>query len=179
MLPSEKCCNTLPHWGVKIPQGFIITVAGYTRFIRFNKLEERIQQLMEAVKADDMASLQQSGAAVRLLITRCPFPPEMIDLISDAYDHLSDQYKQLSADVAVRSSATAEDLPDASFAGQQDTYLNVKGIDQLLESVKRCFASLSPTGPSVTGSALGTTILKQASPYVYKKWCGPISELRV
>ncbi len=128
--------------GVKIPQGFIITVAGYTRFIRFNKLEERIQQLMEAVKADDMASLQQSGAAVRQLITGCPFPPEMIDLISDAYDHLSDQYKQLSADVAVRSSATAEDLPDASFAGQQDTYLNVKGIDQLLESVKRCFASL-------------------------------------
>lgn len=128
--------------GVKIPQGFIITVAGYTRFIRFNKLEERIQQLIEAVKPDDMASLQQSGGAVRQLITRSPFPPEMIDLISDAYDHLSDQYKQLCADVAVRSSATAEDLPDASFAGQQDTYLNVKGIDQLLDSVKRCFASL-------------------------------------
>jgi len=128
--------------GVKIPQGFIITVTGYTRFIRFNKLEEKIQQLIEAVKPDDIASLQQSGAAVRKLITRSPFPPEMIDLISDAYDHLSDQYKQLCTDVAVRSSATAEDLPDASFAGQQDTYLNVRGLDQLLDSVKRCFASL-------------------------------------
>lgn len=128
--------------GVKIPQGFIITVTGYTRFIRFNKLEEKIQQLIEAVKPDDIASLQQSGAAVRQLITRSPFPPEMIDLISDAYDHLSDQYKQLCTDVAVRSSATAEDLPDASFAGQQDTYLNVRGLDQLLDSVKRCFASL-------------------------------------
>ncbi|AXY72894.1 phosphoenolpyruvate synthase [Paraflavitalea soli] len=128
--------------GVKIPQGFIITVAGYTRFIRFNKLEERIRQLIEAVQPDDMASLQQSGAAVRQLISRSPLPPEMIDQISDAYDHLSDQHKQLCTDVAVRSSATAEDLPDASFAGQQDTYLNVRGLDQLLESVKRCFASL-------------------------------------
>lgn len=128
--------------GVKIPQGFIITVTGYTRFIRFNNLEERIQQLVHSIKQDDIASLQQTGATVRQLITRCPFPPEMIDLISDAYDELSEQYRQLCTDVAVRSSATAEDLPDASFAGQQDTYLNVKGIDQLLQSVKHCFASL-------------------------------------
>lgn len=128
--------------GVKIPQGFIITVAGYTRFIRFNNLEERIQEIMQSIKSDDIASLLQGGAAIRQLITRSPFPPEMIDQISDAYDELSERYKQICTDVAVRSSATAEDLPDASFAGQQDTYLNVKGIGQLLESVKRCFASL-------------------------------------
>lgn len=128
--------------GVRIPQGFIITVTGYTRFIRFNNLEEKIRHIIGTIKEDDIASLQQAGAMVRELITRSPFPPAMIDQISDAYDALSDQYKQLSTDVAVRSSATAEDLPDASFAGQQDTYLNVKGIDQLLYSVKHCFASL-------------------------------------
>lgn len=128
--------------GIKIPQGFIITVAGYTRFLRFNKLEAQIQQLMQSIRPDDIASLQQGGAAIRQLIVRSPLPPEMIDQISDAYDELSERYKQVITDVAVRSSATAEDLPDASFAGQQNTYLNVKGIDQLLDSVKRCFASL-------------------------------------
>jgi pyruvate,water dikinase len=128
--------------GIKIPQGFIITVAGYNRFLRFNNLETRIRQMIEAIQPEDMASLQQGGAAIRQLITRSPFPPEMIDMICDAYDQLSMQYKQLLADVAVRSSATTEDLPDASFAGQQDTFLNVRGIDQLLESIKNCFASL-------------------------------------
>lgn len=132
----------LSHLGIRIPQGFIITVAGYTRFIRFNKLEDRIQEVMGSINPDDMASLQQGGAAIRELIICSPFPPEMIDLIQDAYEQLSALYKQPYTDVAVRSSATAEDLPDASFAGQQDTYLNVKGIDALLESVKRCFASL-------------------------------------
>jgi pyruvate,water dikinase len=128
--------------GVKIPQGFIITVEGYTRFIRFNNLEAKIKQLVEGIEPDNIGSLQQAGARVRHLIIQCPFPPQMIDQISDAYDALSEKYQQVMADVAVRSSATAEDLPDASFAGQQDTFLNVRGITQLLESVKHCFASL-------------------------------------
>lgn len=128
--------------GIRIPQGFIVTVQGYHKFLRFNKLEAMIHRHIDTIIPDDIASLQSAGAAIRQLIHRSPFPPEMIDQLSDAYDALSDQYKELCTDVAVRSSATAEDLPDASFAGQQDTYLNVKGIDQLLTSVKHCFASL-------------------------------------
>jgi pyruvate,water dikinase len=128
--------------GVKIPQGFIITVEGYNQFIRFNKLDAKIRQLIGDIQPDNIASLQQAGAQVRQLIINSPFPTSMIDGINDAYEQLSDLYKELVTDVAVRSSATAEDLPDASFAGQQDTYLNVRGITQLLESVKHCFASL-------------------------------------
>ncbi|MDF2193277.1 phosphoenolpyruvate synthase [Paraflavitalea sp. CAU 1676] len=138
---GEMLQNLTPL-GVRIPQGFIVTVAGYNRFLCFNKLNDRIHELIDNIKTDDIASLQENGAAIRKLICRCPFPAEMIDQISDAYDLLSDQYKQICTDVAVRSSATAEDLPDASFAGQQDTYLNVRGIDQLLDSIKHCFASL-------------------------------------
>ncbi|WP_276483371.1 phosphoenolpyruvate synthase [Paraflavitalea pollutisoli] len=128
--------------GVRIPQGFIITVHGYNKFIRFNKLEVLIGDQLATIIPDNIASLQAAGAAIRQMIHRSPFPPEMIDQISDAYDELSELYKELCTDVAVRSSATAEDLPDASFAGQQDTYLNVRGIDQLLTSIKHCFASL-------------------------------------
>lgn len=128
--------------GIRIPQGFIITVHGYHRFLHFNKLEERIGQHIDAIVPEDIPSLQAAGAAIRQLIHRSPFPADMIDQISDAYDTLSDQYRELCTDVAVRSSATAEDLPDASFAGQQDTYLNIRGIDQLLTAVKDCFASL-------------------------------------
>ncbi len=138
---GEMLQNLTPL-GVRIPQGFIVTVAGYNRFLCFNKLNDRIHELIDNIKTDDIASLQENGAAIRKLICRCPFPAEMIDQISDAYDLLSDQYKQICTDVEVRSSATAEDLPDASFAGQQDTYLNVRGIDQLLDSIKHCFASL-------------------------------------
>ncbi len=94
----------------------------------------------------------------------------MIDLISDAYEQLSIRYKQPWADVAVRSSATTEDLPDASFAGQQDTYLNVKGMDQLLDAVKRCFASLFTDRTISYRQGFGYDHLKIGLSVCVQKW---------
>src|SRR5258708_16335239 len=89
-----------------------------------------------------MESLRRAGLRVRQLIRNCKFPPALSAAISEAYQGLSAQYDQTDTDVAVRSSATAEDLPDASFAGQQETYLNVRGPAALMDSVRNCFASL-------------------------------------
>lgn len=134
--------SNLSGLGIKIPEGFVITVDGYRTFCRFNQLESQIEELINKIDHDSVESLRRGGLQVRQLIRNSKFPPELSQLIIDAYHQLSSRYDQETTDVAVRSSATAEDLPDASFAGQQETYLNVRGAAALMDSVRNCFASL-------------------------------------
>ncbi|MEL7356611.1 MAG: phosphoenolpyruvate synthase [Cyanobacteria bacterium J06560_6] len=132
--------------GVRVPTGFATTAYAYRHFIRTAGLEEKMRFFFESLDTKDLGSLRQCGQSVRNLILETPFPPELEDAISKAYLNLCgrtpSQNHSHSLDVAVRSSATAEDLPDASFAGQQETYLNVHGVTGVLEACHKCFASL-------------------------------------
>lgn len=128
--------------GVKIPQGFVVTVAAYREFLRYNNLESTIRHIISTLDPDNIESLRRCGQQIRLLLQNGRFPKEMSALIIGAYEKLSSDYHQEYTDVAVRSSATAEDLPDASFAGQQETYLNVRGPATLMDAVRNCIASL-------------------------------------
>jgi pyruvate, water dikinase len=127
--------------GIRVPNGFATTAHAYRVFLHESGLDEKIPQILSGMNVSSIASLQHHGALVRHLILDSPIPDALSHAIVDAYHHLSKQRGTL-ADVAVRSSATAEDLPTASFAGQQETYLNVRGQASLLESCRRCFASL-------------------------------------
>lgn len=127
--------------GVKVPNGFAITAHAYHYLLEKNGAKEQIKNILADLDTNDMENLTERGHKVRALIRSLEFPPELRDAIYEAYHHLGLQYGE-NPDVAVRSSATAEDLPDASFAGQQETYLNVRGEDALIEACKKCFASL-------------------------------------
>jgi pyruvate, water dikinase len=128
--------------GVELPGGFVITVDAYYYFIQKTELQEQIKARLSEINYDEIESLRRAGLQIRSMIRNARFPAELAEEIIEAYYRLSDNYKQLTTDVAVRSSATAEDLPDASFAGQQETYLNVRGPVELIDAVRNCFASL-------------------------------------
>ncbi len=132
----------LTKLGIKIPGGFIITVAAYQTFIKENNLDDSIHSIINGIHFDDIESLRRGGLQVRQLVKNSKFPQELSKMIIEKYYELSKIYDQDETDVAVRSSATAEDLPDASFAGQQETYLNVRGPASLINAVRNCFASL-------------------------------------
>lgn len=140
--------QNLTSLGVKVPDGFVVTTQGYQRYLDDNDLEPKIKDIISKIDAKDLIDLRRKGLELRSLIQNAEFSSEMEAEILDRYHTLSSQYMdaygktQDSTDVAVRSSSTAEDLQDASFAGQQETYLNVRGKYQLLESIKNCFASL-------------------------------------
>ncbi|MEJ2230207.1 MAG: phosphoenolpyruvate synthase [Nitrospirales bacterium] len=127
--------------GVKIPNGFAITAEAYRHVLREARLDTNIQDILRDLDTRDLANLRQRGRQIRQAIIGATLPLELEQAIQEAYDRLSENTTE-GVDVAVRSSATAEDLPDASFAGQQETYLNVQGHRALLETCKRCFASL-------------------------------------
>ncbi|UJP65056.1 phosphoenolpyruvate synthase [Mongoliitalea daihaiensis] len=127
---------------ILVPGGFVITVAAFNAYIQHNQLREKIDQLLEGIDTSDIIKLRKTGAAIRRLVADGVFPSELVQEITDRYYELSSRYDNEATDVAVRSSATAEDLPDASFAGQQETFLNVRGAQGLLNAVKSCFASL-------------------------------------
>jgi len=127
--------------GVRVPDGFAVTAEAFHYFIRDAHLDEFIRTTLADLDTRDMANLSQRGHAVRQAIRSATLPRDLQEQIADSYRRLQgDSASPL--DVAVRSSATAEDLPDASFAGQQETYLNVQGVAALLETCTRCFASL-------------------------------------
>ena len=134
--------QNLTQLGIQIPGGFVVTVAAYREFIRYNKLDEEIKNIINDIKLDDIESLRRGGLLARQLLKNGKFPRELSDAIIEKYNELSKIYDQEITDVAVRSSATAEDLPDASFAGQQETYLNVRGPAPLMNAVRNCFASI-------------------------------------
>lgn len=127
--------------GVKIPNGFAVTAYAYRYLLEKTGAKEKIRKILSTLNINDMDNLAEHGSRVRSLIKNLKFPPELENAIVEAYGHLCRQYGE-NTDCAVRSSATAEDLPDASFAGQQETYLNIKGAEQIIEACKKCFASL-------------------------------------
>jgi len=148
--------------GVSVPTGFATTAYAFRYFIERAGLEEKLRQLFADLDVEDMNNLRERGRLARSLVLHTPFPPELEAAITQTYLKLCDRYNGSSdfcdrlapdqqeeckrysghTDVAVRSSATAEDLPDASFAGQQETYLNVYGVNAVLEACHKCFASL-------------------------------------
>ncbi|MFM2062868.1 MAG: hypothetical protein RLZZ507_2538 [Cyanobacteriota bacterium] len=127
--------------GVKVPTGFATTAFAYRYFITNAGLETRLRKIFATLDVEDVDNLRQCGKQARSLMLETPFPLELQEAIARSYQALCQEYGE-DTDVAVRSSATAEDLPDASFAGQQETYLNVHGLKDVLESCHKCFASI-------------------------------------
>ena len=127
--------------GIRIPDGFATTAEAYWQFLEANHLKEKIQSILNELESGTR-SLEETGKEIRRLFLRSHFPEDIAREIKEAYNELSRRYHKSEADVAVRSSATAEDLPSASFAGQQESFLNVSGEDELLEACRRCYASL-------------------------------------
>ncbi len=133
--------HSLKERGVNVPDGFATTAKAYREYLRENELEDRIRAHLRRL-GDKEQSLEQTGEAIRRMLREGRFPKEVDKALRDAYRELSEKYGREEVDVAVRSSATAEDLPDASFAGQQETFLNIRGEEDLLDACKRCYASL-------------------------------------
>ncbi|MGM0574131.1 MAG: phosphoenolpyruvate synthase [Myxococcota bacterium] len=133
--------STLQEAGIRVPGGFATTAAAYRRFVEHNDLEAGIRDRLE-IQRRDTASLEESGEAIRRMFRESEWPEELEQAIREAYRELCRRLEADEVDVAVRSSATAEDLPTASFAGQQETYLNVVGEEHLLRACRDCFASL-------------------------------------
>lgn len=127
--------------GVKVPDGFATTAAAFRQYVASNGIEDAMREHLQAMR-DGSASLHDCGEAIRRLFLDGEFPAEIAESIVQSYHELSQRAGLEKASVAVRSSATAEDLPEASFAGQQETYLNVRGERDLLDTCRRCYASL-------------------------------------
>jgi len=133
--------SALTEKGVKVPNGFATTADAYWRFIEHNDLGGRIKSALDELDPNDVDALARTGISIRTMINHGEMPPDLEEEIRTAYADLCEEYGD-NTDVAVRSSATAEDLPTASFAGQQETYLNIRGDKNLLLTCKRVFASL-------------------------------------
>ncbi|NJK49109.1 phosphoenolpyruvate synthase [Candidatus Gracilibacteria bacterium] len=158
---GEMICQLTPK-GVNVPTGFATTAYAFRYFVERAGLQKKLRNIFADLDVEDVKNLRERGKQARALILNTPFPPELDEAIAQAYLKLCERYGANSefcdrlapeeqkecreysydTDVAVRSSATAEDLPDASFAGQQETYLNVHGVKSVLESCHKCFASL-------------------------------------
>ena len=132
--------SNLSGAGVTVPGGFATTAHAYREFLAHEGLNERINQALARLDVDDVAELARVGAEIRQWVIETPLPPTFETHLRTAYDRLVSQHPNLKA--AVRSSATAEDLPDASFAGQQETFLNIEGFDNIKRAVHEVFASL-------------------------------------
>ena len=127
--------------GVSVPGGFAVTAYAYKYTMEEAGIDKEIEQILSDLDTHDVHNLAERGEKIRELIKNTPLPEEVSEEIKKHYKQMEQEYSE-NVDVAVRSSATAEDLPDASFAGQQETYLNVQGEAELLEKVRECFASL-------------------------------------
>ncbi len=127
--------------GIKLPGGFATTSSAYWKFLDDNEIREDIKKLLADLKKNRQ-TLNQAGKKIRRLFIKSEFPSEVEEEIRESYRRLSGEYDSEEIDVAVRSSATAEDLPEASFAGQQETFLNISGEEELLDACRRCYASL-------------------------------------
>ena len=133
--------NQLAHEGIKIPDGFATTAEAYWLFLKENEIQEKLDQLMKKIDLNNFSNLKETAAEARALIMNARIPEQIAFEIKSAYKDLCVGYNT-EIEVAVRSSATAEDLPTASFAGQHDSFLNIKGEEVLLHACQKCFASL-------------------------------------
>ncbi|HQK63914.1 MAG TPA: PEP/pyruvate-binding domain-containing protein, partial [Candidatus Staskawiczbacteria bacterium] len=134
--------NNLTQKGVPVPDGFATTAPAFFRFLKDTGLESQIEKIMGDLDTHNLKDLHTAGQTIRELIVSSVLPEQLQKDIAESYKELSQEYGVENVDVAVRSSATAEDLPGASFAGQQETYLNISGQANVIEAVKKCFASL-------------------------------------
>ena len=138
---GEMTKNVVPQ-GVNVPFGFATTAEAYFYFLSSTGLDKKIEDVLKDLNVQDLKQLALKGEEARNLILNSQLPRELEDDVLIAYKKLSEKYQTNATDVAVRSSATAEDLPGASFAGQQETYLNIIGAENILVALKKCFASL-------------------------------------
>ena len=129
----------------KISNGFAITTDFYQEFIKNNKIEDTIKTLIENLDTENIDELQSTSDKIKDIFNKTTYTDEQIENIQKYYNELSKLYNTTNISVAIRSSSVAEDLPDASFAGQHDTYLNISGIRVILVNIKKCFASLFNT----------------------------------
>ncbi len=132
--------QNLTQEGIRIPNGFAITADAYRTILESNGAWEKLHTELDSLNPDDVAQLQERGKRCREIIHECTLPDDMVAQISNAYEVLKVEYGE-DVTLAVRSSATAEDSPEASFAGQNDSYLNIHGLDALLDAYRRCLAS--------------------------------------
>lgn len=133
--------SNLANAGVQVPGGFATTASAFHQFLEQSGLEARIHDILDALDVDDVNALAAAGKTIREWVVETPFQPELEAAIESAFNDLTGDAGD-EASFAVRSSATAEDMPDASFAGQQETFLNVKGFDSVMVAIKHVFASL-------------------------------------
>ena len=133
--------GALAESGIRVPGGFATTADAYRDFLDTNDLENALRRELDRLE-DDASNVDEVGRACRGLFDDARFPEETESAIREAYRELCERHEVDEVDVAVRSSATAEDLPEASFAGQQETYLNVSGEDAVLDACRKCYASL-------------------------------------
>src|SRR5574341_536589 len=134
--------QNLTKKGVKVPNGFAITAYAYQYVLEKSGAMSHLKSVLRGLNSKNVTALAEAGKRARDVIMHCDFPPELQEEIVRAYQKLSKEYRAEMVDVAVRSSATAEDLPEASFAGQQETFLNIRGVHELMDACKHCFASL-------------------------------------
>jgi pyruvate, water dikinase len=128
--------------GVRVPSGFAITAHAYRYIMEKSGAVKQVREILKGLDTHDVKDLAVRGAKIRKIIEELEFPADLDSAIRDMYKQMCERYKTKDVSVAVRSSATAEDLPDASFAGQQETYLNIQGDKALIDACKKCFASL-------------------------------------
>jgi len=128
--------------GIPVPPGFAITIDGYWRFVEYNGIGNKIEEILKSIDVNNIAQLRKASNQIQELFMKGNIPDDLKNEILENYRKLSSMFGNEPIFVAVRSSSTTEDLPNASFAGQQATYLNVKGEDKLLDAVKKCWASL-------------------------------------
>ena len=139
-------------FGIPVPSGFVVTTSSFDTLIQINNLENQIDQIIKNTDVDNTTELLKASKTIKKIILSCRMPSEIESKIIESYKNLSEKDHEYDTDVnypnkrdilcAIRSSATAEDLPTASFAGQQASFLNVNGREELIESVKKCWASL-------------------------------------
>lgn len=134
--------SNLTKKGISIPNGFALTSKSYWYFLQVNNIDQKIKDIFQKFDPKSLDSLKKTSSQARNLILESSFPTDLKEEIAEKYRQLSEKYKENNLVVAVRSSATAEDLPSASFAGQHETYLNISGIEDLLKAIKKCISSL-------------------------------------
>ena len=132
----------LTQAGIPVPPGFVVTSETYDKFMRDTGIFNKVMDILKETDINNTKELQDAAEEIKGIIIETPIPDGISTYITEAYNQLSERVGLDAADVAIRSSATAEDLPEASFAGQQDTFLHVQGIDQVIEYVRKCWASL-------------------------------------
>ena len=132
----------LTQAGIPVPPGFVVTAETYEKFMDKSGINDEIMGILNKLDINDTKALQKASEEIKKMIVESPIPEDISTLVIEAYNQLSQKVDEESADVAIRSSATAEDLPEASFAGQQDTFLHIKGSENVMDYVRKCWASL-------------------------------------